>query len=104
MDLEKPQDPQKPNPDAFRQAGIAAAIVFGIAVATLFIALGKPASSYGAGEAVGRLLMPAILAALGTGWIAKQNMRRWPFWAYLLCTTGFYVAIHVLTALGRMQR
>jgi hypothetical protein len=102
--LEKPQGLQKPNQDAFRQSGMAAAIVFAIALATLFIALGMPASSYGAGEAVGRLLMPAILAALGSGWIAKQSARRWPFWWYLLCTTGFYVALHVLVALGRMQR
>jgi hypothetical protein len=95
--------PPRPNTDAFRQAGIAAALIFGIALATLLIVMGKPASSYGAGQAVGRLLMPAILGALGTGWIARHSPRRWPFWLYVLCTSGFYVALHLLSAIGRMR-
>lgn len=60
---------------------------------------GGPGSSRAAGQLVGSLLFPTLLAALVTWLIARR--RGWPFPALVALALPFFLLFRVVSAIGR---
>lgn len=66
---------------------------FFVAVAVLG---GLPSSARVAGEFLGRMIVPAVLAALAAWLIARRSERPWEFWKLALLALPFFLVIRIL--------
>lgn len=91
---------ERPNRHPFAMSFAMAGLLYAVAVVALFTFLGDPASSEGASEALGRLLVPPVVAGVAIGLAARRSSRRWRWWKYFALVFVVTVAVQVLSALG----
>ena len=70
----------------------------------LFAWLGPPASSDGAGEAVGRLVVMTGLPALITGLLARRSAKPWSLVKIGLVYGLIFVVVMIVQAVGHARR
>lgn len=86
-----------------RQAIFCWAITFLFLVVLLFLVLGAPASSEGAGRAVGRLFAHTGLASLCTWIFARKKVPAWGAIRFGGLYVAMLIGIALVTAVGRVR-
>lgn len=93
--------PARPNVHPFRRSFAAAGGMLLIALLLVTAGLGRPDSAESFGRIVGRLALPAIVAALVTGLIARRSRKPWSWWKYVMIVLLVSLAILILAAVGQ---
>ncbi len=90
------------NSHSFARSLAAAGGVTLLLLVFLLLTLGPP-SAEGVGRTLGSLLIPALVAAVVVGLMARRSDRPWRWWKYFAMVTPLMVFVYLLAAVGRIS-
>jgi hypothetical protein len=102
--------PAPPQPRAAKgpNTGFGAALLASAAWAVVdlvaALAVGAPDAAQDAGRFLGAMLVPVLIAALGTWLVARTRQAGWRFWQLALLALPFFLVLRLLFVVGMMSQ